>query len=116
MKDILSLHKRIESLYPMLVMEGHYVTVDVLEKLPSEIEPVPVYYGSVLIRSLMKKSTWYALSCTPPMYTRIIKEALRVRRGTGHRDYFSVVKRRRDAICYIDYMIQECNRVFKEGL
>ena len=28
MKDILSLHKRIESLYPKLVMEGHYVTAD----------------------------------------------------------------------------------------
>lgn len=62
------------------------------------------------------KAGEYALSCTLPMYTRIIKEALRVRRGTGHRNYLSVLKRRRDAIRYIDYMIQECNRVFKGGL
>ncbi len=48
MKDVLSLHKRVESLYPKLVMEGHYVTADVLGKLPSEIEPVPVYYEGTL--------------------------------------------------------------------
>lgn len=209
MKDILSLHKRIESLYPKLVMEGHYVTADVLGKLPSEIEPVPVYYEGALnpmsyeginlvtwftlkkygvtlygmpsshldfdvdINLLKKKMhenlntywvNWnnrtrkllslnglsalchesiewgvlgisrlyytfmendiasknkageYALSCTPPTYTRIIKEALRVRKGTVKRNYFSVLKRRRDAIRYIDYMIQECNRICKGGL
>ncbi len=208
-KDIYNLHKRIENLYPKLVMEGHYITADVLGKLPNEVNPVPVYYGGKLkpasfeginmvtwftlrrygvtlygkstdqlnfevdinllkekmhenlntywanwnnsIRKLLsinglsslfsEKIEWgilgisrlyytfmenditskdkageYAMNCTPKAYNRILKEAIRLRKGTGNRCYFTVFRRRREAISYIDFMIHECNRVFQEEL
>lgn len=208
LEGILSLHKSIERTYPKLVMEGHYVTANVLGKLPADVEPVPVYFGGTLkpasyeginlvtwftlkkhgvtlygkpsnqldfevdlnllrkkmhenlntywvnwnnrIRNLFSinglsalfgeriewgvlgvsrlyytfrendiaskdKAGEYVLRYVPTTYVPVVKEALRIRRGTGAKEYISVLKRRRDAIRYIDYMIQECNRVYEEG-
>ena len=53
----------------------------------------------------------YALRHAPKQYERIIKEAQYIRTGCGREQYHSRVKRRKDMIQYMDYMIRECNKL-----
>jgi hypothetical protein len=51
----------------------------------------------------------YALQKVPPKWHRIIKEAMRLRKDIKRSYYNSSFERRKDALGYMDYLIQECN-------
>lgn len=54
----------------------------------------------------------YALRHAPRQYERIIKEAQYIRTGRDQKQYHSRMKRRKDMIQYMDYMIRECNKLY----
>lgn len=56
----------------------------------------------------------YALKTVPHRWHRIIKEAMRLRKNHKNSYYKSIFKRRRDALDYMDYIIQSCNDFFEE--
>jgi Domain of unknown function (DUF4111) len=51
----------------------------------------------------------YALHTVPEKYHSILQEAIRIRRGSKKSVYRSIFKRRRDALDYMNYMMDECN-------
>ena len=53
----------------------------------------------------------YALRHAPQQYERIIKEAQYIRTGRGQKQYRSRIKRRKDMIQFMGYMIRECNEL-----
>ncbi|MBN3545123.1 aminoglycoside adenylyltransferase domain-containing protein [Fictibacillus barbaricus] len=53
----------------------------------------------------------YALRTVPEEYHKIIREALRIRNGNKFSLYGSIVKRRRDVLKFMNYMIKECNNL-----
>jgi hypothetical protein len=57
----------------------------------------------------------YALRTVPQRWHKIIKEAMRLRKNNKKSYYNSVFKRRRDALGYIDYIIQESNKLFEKN-
>lgn len=56
----------------------------------------------------------YVLRKVPEKWHKIIKESMRLRKGSKKSYYNSIFERRKDALAYIDYIIQESNRVFDE--
>jgi len=54
----------------------------------------------------------YALRHASRQYERIIKEAQYIRTGCGLKQYLSCMKRRKEMIRYMDYMIGECNKIY----
>lgn len=54
----------------------------------------------------------YALRTVPLRWHKIIKEAMRLRKNNKRSFYNSIFKRRIDTINYIDYIIQESNKLF----
>ncbi|WP_226537399.1 aminoglycoside adenylyltransferase domain-containing protein [Fictibacillus halophilus] len=51
----------------------------------------------------------YALYTVPEKYHPILQEAIRIRKGNKKSLYRSIFKRRKDALDYMKYMIEECN-------
>ncbi len=51
----------------------------------------------------------YALQTVPKNWHKIINEALRLRKGIPTSYYKSVFERRKDAVAYIDFIIDKCN-------
>jgi Domain of unknown function (DUF4111) len=51
----------------------------------------------------------YALQFVPEKYHPILQEAIRIRKGSKESVYRSIFKRRRDALDYMKYMMDECN-------
>ncbi|HYE83056.1 MAG TPA: aminoglycoside adenylyltransferase domain-containing protein [Clostridia bacterium] len=58
----------------------------------------------------------YALRAVPERWHRIINESMRLRKGIKGTLYKSVIERRNDALGYINFIIQEGNKHFEEGL
>lgn len=58
----------------------------------------------------------YALRTLPEQWHKIIKESMRLRKGIKGSYYKSVFERRNDALGYIDYIIQESNKLFEGEL
>ncbi len=54
----------------------------------------------------------YALQNVPQQWHKIIKESMRLREDNKKPYYNSIFERRIDALGYIDYIIQESNRLF----
>ncbi|MDF2485938.1 MAG: hypothetical protein K0R46_2106 [Herbinix sp.] len=54
----------------------------------------------------------YALRTVPQRWHKIIKEAMRLRKNIKKSYYSSVFQRRSDALAYIDFIIQESNKLF----
>ena len=54
----------------------------------------------------------YALQTVPQMWHKIINEAMRLRKDIKKSYYNSIFERRKDALGYIDYIIQESNGLF----
>ncbi|PEJ56408.1 hypothetical protein CN692_17570 [Bacillus sp. AFS002410] len=54
----------------------------------------------------------YALKTVPHRWHKIIKEAMRLRNDNKKSFYKSILKRRKDAIGYMEFMIEECNKLF----
>lgn len=52
----------------------------------------------------------YALQAVPKRWHKIINEAMRLRKGNKKSYYKSVFERRKDALAYIEFIIQESNR------
>ncbi|GIP31832.1 aminoglycoside adenylyltransferase domain-containing protein [Paenibacillus sp. J2TS4] len=52
----------------------------------------------------------YALRTLPERWHRIVKEAMRQRHKITKSYYRSLIERRKDALAYIDYIIQSCNK------
>lgn len=55
----------------------------------------------------------YALETVPRKWHKIIREAMRLRKGIKKSYYNSVFERRRDTLNYIDFMIKEGNNLLK---
>jgi hypothetical protein len=55
----------------------------------------------------------YALKNVTHRWHKIIKESMRIRMNNKKSYYHSVIKRRNDALDYMDYIIQECNKLFE---
>ena len=51
----------------------------------------------------------YALDRVPPYFEKILKEALRIRKGGSKSYYNSPFKRRKDTILFMDYMVRQFN-------
>lgn len=58
-------------------------------------------------------ATQYALSHVPDKYKHILKEAIFIRTKKGKRQYLSPFKRKNDMIDFMDFMIGECNKIYK---
>jgi hypothetical protein len=58
----------------------------------------------------------YALKNVPQEWHKIINESMRLRKGNKKSYYNSIVKRRNDALKYIDYIIQESNKFLSENI
>lgn len=56
----------------------------------------------------------YALKLVPEKWHRIINESMRLRKGIKGSYYKSIVERRRDALAYMEHIIQESNRFLEE--
>jgi hypothetical protein len=54
----------------------------------------------------------YALKIVPQRWHKIIKESMRLRKDNKKSYYKSIFERRKDALEYIEYIIQESNRLF----
>jgi hypothetical protein len=54
----------------------------------------------------------YVLDIVPKEYHRIINEATRKRTGNKSSYYKSIFKRRKEALNYVEFMINECNKLF----
>jgi predicted nucleotidyltransferase len=54
----------------------------------------------------------YVLQTVPQKWHKIIKESMLLRKGNKKSYYNSIFERRNDALSYIDYIIQESNRLF----
>jgi hypothetical protein len=54
----------------------------------------------------------YAIETLPPKWHRIINESMRLRKNVKKSHYHSVVERRRDALNYMEFIIQECNDIY----
>ncbi|MCM3627564.1 DUF4111 domain-containing protein [Paenibacillus glycanilyticus] len=50
----------------------------------------------------------YALQHVPKRWHRILRESINLRDGTRKSLYRSAIRRRQDALAYMDYMIKEC--------
>ncbi|GIN85796.1 hypothetical protein J6TS2_21820 [Heyndrickxia sporothermodurans] len=55
----------------------------------------------------------YALSKVPQRFHKIINESMRLRKDNKKSYYNSIFERRKDALSYIEFMIQECNKHFQ---
>lgn len=55
----------------------------------------------------------YALKTFPEKWHRIINEAMRLRKNNKNSYYNSVFERRKDALDYMKFVIQECNSLVK---
>lgn len=55
----------------------------------------------------------YALTEIPERWQRIIEEALRIRKGIPKSNYTSVIERRNDTIRYMDFIIEEGNKMLR---
>jgi len=55
----------------------------------------------------------YALKTVPERWHKVLNESMRLRNGHKKSLYNSVFERRKDAIDYLAFMIDECNRLFK---
>lgn len=55
----------------------------------------------------------YALQTLPANWHRIINESMRLRKNIKKSYYHSVFERRRDALDYMEFIIQECNDLYK---
>lgn len=53
----------------------------------------------------------YALGVVPERWHRIIQESINYRRGLSKSLYRSVWKRRADALAYMNYILNECNKM-----
>ncbi|WP_139194421.1 aminoglycoside adenylyltransferase domain-containing protein [Bacillus sp. MUM 13] len=58
----------------------------------------------------------YALQTVPEKWHKIIHESLRLRKGIKKSSYTSIFERRREALGYMEYIIEECNRHFKSQI
>jgi hypothetical protein len=56
----------------------------------------------------------YALQTVPQKWHKIINEAMRLRKDAKKSYYNSIFERRKDALGYIDYIIQESNGLFEK--
>jgi len=54
----------------------------------------------------------YALEHVPDQFKRILKDALFIHTGQGKRQYYSPFNRRYYMIKFMEYMINECNRLY----
>lgn len=72
-------------------------------------------YYTFLERNITSKigAGEYALQTVPQKWHTIIKEAMRMRRGNTKSYYNSKLKRRNDALGYIEFIIQESNKLKK---
>jgi hypothetical protein len=57
-------------------------------------------------------ATKYALDHVPDQFKRILKDALFIRTGQGKRQYYSPFIRKYYMIKFMEYMINECNRLY----
>jgi len=57
------------------------------------------------------KAGEYALLNVPDKWKQIIKEALRIREGVTTSNYISPIKRRNDALSYMDFIIADCKKL-----
>lgn len=55
----------------------------------------------------------YALQTVPQRWHKIINESMRLRKGNTKSYYKSIFERRRDALRYIEYIIEESNNLYK---
>lgn len=55
----------------------------------------------------------YALQNVPQKWHKIIEESMRLRKGNKKSYYNSILERRNEALRYIDYIIQESNRLIE---
>lgn len=55
----------------------------------------------------------YALTHVPERWQRIIEESLRIRKGIRKLNYTSVIERRNDTIRYMDFIIEEGNKMLR---
>lgn len=58
----------------------------------------------------------YSLRTVPEKWHKIINESMRLRKSNKRSFYKSLLKRRNDALEYIDYIIQESNKLFEGEL
>jgi len=57
------------------------------------------------------KAGKYVLGNVPPNFSRILKEALRIRKGESKSYYNSPFKRRKDTLLFMRYMIRQFNEI-----
>ncbi|MBS4190624.1 DUF4111 domain-containing protein [Bacillus sp. FJAT-49705] len=57
----------------------------------------------------------YALRTVPPRWHKIINESMRLRKGITQSYYTSRIERRNDALLYMDFIIQESNKLFLDA-
>jgi hypothetical protein len=55
----------------------------------------------------------YVLNKVPQRWHNIIKESMRLRKNIKKSYYNSIIRRRNDALDYMDYVIQECNKLLE---
>lgn len=55
----------------------------------------------------------YALQTVPQKWHKIIEESMRLRKDNKKSFYNSIFERRRDALAYMDYIIQESNKLIE---
>lgn len=65
-------------------------------------------------RAIMSKAGAgeYALSIVPERWHKILQESINERRGIGESLYASKWERKRDALAYMTYLLNECNHLF----
>ncbi|MDD4126050.1 MAG: DUF4111 domain-containing protein [Eubacteriales bacterium] len=56
----------------------------------------------------------YTLSHVPEKHQRILKEAIYIRTGQSKHQYYSPFTRKHDMISFMEYMINECNRIYNQ--
>ncbi|QED49272.1 aminoglycoside adenylyltransferase domain-containing protein [Cytobacillus dafuensis] len=57
----------------------------------------------------------YALRTVPPRWHKIINESMRLRKGITQSYYTSRNERRNDALLYMDFILQESNKLFSDA-
>lgn len=57
----------------------------------------------------------YALRTVPQKWHKIINESMRLRKGNKKSFYKSIFERRKEALAYMEFIIQECNHLLVEN-
>jgi hypothetical protein len=58
----------------------------------------------------------YAIKAVPQRWHKIIKESMRLRKNINNSYYKSIFERRKDALNYIAFIIQESNKLFNDKI